>query len=93
VLFRSKFGAGFKEGDSAEIHIKDTSNAAFKALLNYLYTDSMEVDDAVLCDPVKSCDQYGVERLHNHCLLCQRECMRLIICADKLNTHNRWVCM
>jgi hypothetical protein len=28
----------------------------------------MEVDDAVLFDLVKSCDQYQVERLHNHCL-------------------------
>jgi hypothetical protein len=26
------------------------------------------VDDAVLVDLVKLCDQYRVERLHNHCL-------------------------
>ncbi len=31
----------------------------------------MEVDDAVLCDLVKLCDQYVVERLHNSCLLRQ----------------------
>jgi hypothetical protein len=35
--FRSMFGAGFQEGDSAEIHIKGTSSVAFKALLRYLY--------------------------------------------------------
>jgi hypothetical protein len=28
----------------------------------------MEVDDAVLFDLAKLCDQYQVERLHNHCL-------------------------
>jgi sugar lactone lactonase YvrE len=66
--FKSMFGDGFKEGDSAEIHIKGTTSAAFKALVKYLYTDSMEVDDAMLCDLAKLCDQYRVERLHNHCL-------------------------
>jgi hypothetical protein len=62
------FGAGFQEGNSAEIHIEGTTSAAFKALLKYLYTDSMEVEDSVLFDLVKLCDQYRVERLHNHCL-------------------------
>ena len=63
------FGDGFKEGDSADIHIKGTSSAAFKALLKYLYTDNMdEVDDAVLFELAKLSDQYRVERLHNHCI-------------------------
>jgi hypothetical protein len=60
--------AGFKEGDSKEIRIEGTSSAAFKALLKYLYTDNIEVDDAVLFDTAKLCDQYQVKRLHNHCL-------------------------
>jgi hypothetical protein len=67
--FRCMFGAGFCEGTSTEIHIKDTTSAAFKALLKYLYTDIMEVDDAVLCDLAKLCDQYRVERLYALCLL------------------------
>jgi hypothetical protein len=66
--FRTMFSAGFKEGDSAEIHIEGTSSVAFKALLKYLYTDNMEVDDAVLFDLARLNDQYQVERLHNHCL-------------------------
>jgi len=66
--FRSMFSAGFKEGDTAEIRIEGTSSAAFKALLKYLYTDIMEVDDAVLFDLVKLSDQYHVGRLHNLCL-------------------------
>jgi hypothetical protein len=62
--FRSMFSAGFKEGDGGEIHIEGTSSAAFKALLSYLYTDNMEVDDdAVLFDLARLCDQYRVERL------------------------------
>jgi carboxylesterase type B len=62
------FGAGFQEGDLAEIQIGGTSSAAFKALLKYLYTDNIEVDDAVLFDLAKLSDQYRVERLHNHCI-------------------------
>jgi hypothetical protein len=66
--FKAMFGDGSQEGNSAEIPIKGTSSAAFKALVKYLYTDSIEVDDAVLYDLVKLSDQYQVERLHNHCL-------------------------
>jgi sugar lactone lactonase YvrE len=67
--FRSMFGAGFQKGDSAEIHIKGTSVAAFKALLRYLYTDNMDVvDAAVLFDLAKLSDHYRVDRLHNYCL-------------------------
>jgi hypothetical protein len=68
--FRSMFSAGFREGDGGEIHIKCTSIAAFKAILKYLYLDSLEVDDddAVLFELAKLSDQYQVERLHNHCL-------------------------
>jgi len=62
------FGAGFREGDLAEIQIESTSSAAFKDLLKYLYTDNMEVDDAVLFDLAKLSDQYRVERLHSHCI-------------------------
>jgi hypothetical protein len=67
--FRSMFSHGFQEGGGGEISIEDTSSAAFKALLKYLYTDDLEVDDdAVLFDLAKLCDQYQVERLHNQCL-------------------------
>jgi hypothetical protein len=63
------FDDGFHKGNSAEIHIKRTSSAAFKALFKYFYTDNMEVeDDAVLFDLKKLSDQYRMERLHNHCL-------------------------
>jgi hypothetical protein len=63
------FRVGFQEGDGGEIRIEGTSSVAFKALLKYLYTDNMEVeDDTVLFDLVKLCDQYQVERLHNHCV-------------------------
>jgi hypothetical protein len=61
------FGAGFQEGDLAEIQIEGTSIAAFKALLKYLYTDNVKVDDAVLFDLAKQSDQYRVECLHSHC--------------------------
>ena len=62
------FGDGFQEGTSAEIPIHGTSGAAFKALLTYLYTDILEVEEAVLFDLARLSDQYRVERLHSHCL-------------------------
>jgi hypothetical protein len=52
----------------SEIPIEGTSSAAFKALIKYLYTDNMEVDNAVLFNLAKLCDQYRVDRLYNHCL-------------------------
>jgi hypothetical protein len=70
-MSRSGFNisVGFKKGDITEFHIEGTSSAAFKPLFQYLYTDSMEVDDdAVLFDLTSLCDQYWVERLLNHCL-------------------------
>jgi hypothetical protein len=63
-----KASPGFRVGDDGEIYIEGTTSAAFKALLKYLYTDDLEVDDAVLFDLAKLCDQYQVERLRNHCL-------------------------
>jgi hypothetical protein len=42
--FRSMFGAGFREGDSGEIHIEGTYSAACVALLKHLSADNMEVD-------------------------------------------------
>ena len=63
------FGAGFQEGDLAEVQIEGTSSAAFKALFKYLYMDNVdEVDDAVLIDLAKLSDQYLVERLPSHCM-------------------------
>jgi hypothetical protein len=59
------------DGDSAGIRIKGTSCAAFnKALLRYLYTDSIidEVDGAELFDLAKLSDQNQVQCLHNLCL-------------------------
>jgi hypothetical protein len=41
--FRSMFSAGFQEGNSADINIKGTFSAAFRALLTYLYRDNMEM--------------------------------------------------
>eukprot|EP00959_Pyramimonas_sp_CCMP1952_P453349 9468089-Pyramimonas_sp.AAC.1 len=60
---------GFRESDNPEIPIHGTSCAAFQALLKYLYTDCMEVEeDEVLFDLARLCDQYQVERLFTHCM-------------------------
>ena len=67
--FRSMFSDGFQESSSSEIQLRDGISAgAFKALLRYLYTDCMEVEDGLLVEMVKVCDQYQVERLRYHCM-------------------------
>eukprot|EP00240_Pyramimonas_obovata_P001278 CAMPEP_0118957570 /NCGR_PEP_ID=MMETSP1169-20130426/62173_1 /TAXON_ID=36882 /ORGANISM="Pyramimonas obovata, Strain CCMP722" /LENGTH=485 /DNA_ID=CAMNT_0006905657 /DNA_START=271 /DNA_END=1728 /DNA_ORIENTATION=+ len=67
--FRSMFSEGFQERGSTEIKISEgISAAAFKALLNYLYTDCMDVEDGLLVEMVKVCDQYHVVRLRDHCM-------------------------
>ena len=67
--FRSMFSDGFQESSSSEIQLRDGISAgAFKALLRYLYTDSTEVEDGLLVEMVKVCDQYQVERLRYHCM-------------------------
>jgi hypothetical protein len=95
--FRSMFSDGFKEGDGGDIHIEGTSSEAFKALLKYLYTDHMEVDDAALFDLAKLCDQYRVERLHNHCLhqlfrgiTVQNAVMRLVQAHTASGENSMW---
>ena len=70
AYFKAMLSDGFRESDNLEIHIHDTSCAAFQALLKYLYTDSteVEVEEEVLFDLAKLCDQYQVERLYTHCM-------------------------
>eukprot|EP00959_Pyramimonas_sp_CCMP1952_P133853 2799216-Pyramimonas_sp.AAC.1 len=45
AYFRAMLSDGFRESDNLEIHIHDTSCAAFQALLKYLHTDCMEVEE------------------------------------------------
>eukprot|EP00959_Pyramimonas_sp_CCMP1952_P419047 8777826-Pyramimonas_sp.AAC.1 len=59
---------GFRESDNPEIPIHGTSCAAFQALLKYFYTDCMEVEEGVLFDLARLCDQCQVERLYTHCM-------------------------
>ena len=66
--FSTMFSAGFQERDSNEIKMEGVSAAAFKALLQHLYTDHMEVEEGVLVEMVKVCDQYQVLRLRDHCI-------------------------
>eukprot|EP00976_Prorocentrum_cordatum_P075154 1181805-Prorocentrum_minimum.AAC.3 len=63
--FRTMLSAGFRESDSPEIPVHGTSCAAFQALLKYLYTDCMEVEEGVLFDLARLCDQYQVEPVHS----------------------------
>lgn len=39
-----------------------------RALLDYLYTDQLDFEDAVLVDLMRLAHRYGVERLYGHCV-------------------------
>ena len=62
AYFKAMLSDGFRESDNLEIHIHDTSCAAFQALLKYLYTDSteVEVEEEVLFDLARLSDLYSL---------------------------------
>ena len=48
TYFRTMFSSGMKEAqDGNDIIVQDTSPAAFRAMLLYLYTDELAFDDSV----------------------------------------------
>ena len=57
----------------ATIRVGDTTPAAFQRLLGFVYTDALELDDAVVIDVMRKAKEYQLERAYN---LCMRHCMR-----------------
>jgi sugar lactone lactonase YvrE len=60
----------FREGSdrSTEVPVEEASATGFRALLDYLYTDQLDFEDAVLVDLMRLAHRYGVERLYGHCV-------------------------
>ena len=63
-------------GDSAAgrpLEIGDTTPSAFRAILEYLYTDQLEFDDADIVDVMRKAHEMSLTRVYNFCVLrCRR---------------------
>ena len=73
--FRSMFSSGMREAQRGnDIVIQDTSPAAFRALLLYLYTYELAFDDTFVVDVLRKAKELELTRFYNHCeRRCQRE--------------------
>jgi speckle-type POZ protein len=70
TYFRTMFSSGMKEAQKGnDIIVQDTSPAAFRALLRYLYTDELAFDDTVklLVDVLRKAKELELTRVVNHC--------------------------
>ena len=60
-------GERFAESSQNEIVLRDVRHATFLVLLEYLYTDHVEVPLEVAMELFQAADQFGVERLKKIC--------------------------
>uniref|UniRef100_A0A7S1N863 BTB domain-containing protein n=1 Tax=Eutreptiella gymnastica TaxID=73025 RepID=A0A7S1N863_9EUGL len=73
--FSTVLKSGFEEAAARRIEIQDATTMAVRALLAYLYTDQVLVQDDILIDVMELAHRYGVERLHRECV---RQCRRRV---------------
>jgi len=72
--FRAMFDGQMREAQQKTITINNVSHRVFLALLEYLYTDEIEVSLDMAMDLFVAADQFGVERL-------KRLCERMILAS------------
>jgi len=74
--FAAMFGGEMREAQQNTITIPNLSHRAFLALLEYLYTDEVEISNMdIAMDLFVAADQFGVERLKR---LCERKILQSI---------------
>ena len=67
--FRGMLGSSCREADAgAVIQIKETTPAAFRVLLTYLYTGALELDDDVVIDVLRKAQEFDLVRVYNLCM-------------------------
>ncbi|WIA29072.1 hypothetical protein OEZ86_011583 [Tetradesmus obliquus] len=59
----------FAEGSTNTVKVQDTTPAAFKALLRYLYTDELCFSDDTILDVMLLAQKMVIARVLNHCLV------------------------
>lgn len=65
--FKAMFTGDMKESREREIVLRDVRRPIFLALLEYLYTDDVQVDLDVAMELLQAADQFGVDRLKKIC--------------------------
>merc|ERR1711972_884304 len=65
--FRAMFEGQMREAQEKTITINNVSHRVFLALLEYLYTDEVEICMDIAMDLFVAADQFGVERLKRLC--------------------------
>mmetsp|Transcript_29585 Transcript_29585/g.62882 ORF Transcript_29585/g.62882 Transcript_29585/m.62882 type:complete len:512 (+) Transcript_29585:125-1660(+) len=65
--FRAMFDGQMREAQQKTITIPQVSHRVFLSLLEYLYTDEVEINMEVAMDLFMAADQFGVERLKRLC--------------------------
>jgi hypothetical protein len=74
------FSSGMREAQRGnDIVIQDTSPAAFRALLLYLYADELAFDDTLVVEVLSKAKELELTKVYNYC---ERRCER------GLNAHN-----
>jgi len=79
LIFRSDFFRGMLKSGCREaqpgtvISVGETTPAAFRRLLAFLYSDTLDLDDEVVVDVMRKAREYGLARAYN---MCMRYCLR-----------------
>ncbi|XP_010469825.1 PREDICTED: BTB/POZ domain-containing protein At2g30600-like isoform X2 [Camelina sativa] len=80
VAFAKMFTNGMSESHSSTIHLTDVSPEAFKAMLNFMYSGELTMEDTVnfgteLIHLLFLADRFGVVPLHQECCKMLLECL------------------
>jgi len=80
--FRAMFEGNMRESQQKTITIQDVSHSIFLSMLEYLYTDDVEIKLEFAMDLFVAADQFGVDRLKK---LCEKK-MLASICVENAAT-------
>ena len=86
--FSKLLGPHFHEGQpGAQVEVRETTAAAFKSILRFLYTDNLTVDDSVVIQVMRLAHQYDIARVYSRCLsYCYRN---LTVSTNKQQTNKQ----
>ena len=66
------------EDTDKDVAVLDTTPVAFQqALLRYIYTDELKLDDMILIDVLRLAKAYQIERLHRYCVATCKSTIRV----------------
>ncbi|KDP36794.1 hypothetical protein JCGZ_08085 [Jatropha curcas] len=80
VPFSKMFTNGMRESSSAEVYLSDVSAAAFKIMLDFMYSGDISIEDTMdfgnlLLQLLLLADKFGVSLLYQECCKTLLECL------------------